>query len=321
MVRHGEVLVPQLDPKWLQLFLLLHDGGSVTRAAEQLGQSQPTVSIWLRQLRDVLGDPLFIRTAQGMRPTPRAEALVAPVRQVLDGLREIAAPPEAFDPLVTTRCFRICMTDASHITLLPAILARLRTCAPQARLEVARIGPETGDRLLSGEADIALGLVPELEAGFYQQALYDQEWVCLVNTAHPRIGEHLTLEDYAREGHVGVISGTGHRLQQDALHRARITRRMVLEIPGFLGLGAIIATTDLIVTLPRHIGTTLAGLNGLRLLPCPLAVEGFSVKLHWHARFHHEPANQWLRSQCAALFRRRLDELSPLPPDQATPSS
>lgn len=317
-MRHGEVPVPPLDPKWLQLFLLLHEGGSVTRAAEQLGQSQPTVSIWLRQLRDVLGDPLFIRTSQGMRPTPRAEALVAPIRQVLDGLREIAAPPPAFDPSVTTRCFRICMTDASHITLLPAILAKLRISAPQARLEVDRIGPETGERLLSGEADVALGLVPELEAGFYQQALYDQEWVCLVNKSHPRIGKVLTLEAYAREGHVGVISGTGHRLQQDALQRARITRRMVLEIPGFLGLGAIIATTDLIVTLPRHIGMTLAGLNGLRLLPCPLPVEGFSVKLHWHARFHHEPANQWLRGLCAALFKRRVDELSPYPPNQAT---
>jgi DNA-binding transcriptional LysR family regulator len=315
-VRNGEVLVPQLDLKWLQLFLLLHDGGSVTRAAEQLGQSQPTVSIWLRQLRDALGDPLFIRTAQGMRATPRAEALVAPIRQVLDGLREIAAPPQAFDPLVTARCFRICMTDASHITLLPAILAKLRTSAPQARLEVARIGPETGDRLLSGEADIALGLVPELEAGFYQQALYDQDWVCLINAQHPRVTETLTLKDYAREGHVGVISGTGHRLQQDALQRHRIARRMVLEIPGFLGLGAIIATTDLVVTLPRHIGTTLAGLNGLRLLPCPLPVEGFSVKLHWHARFHHEPANQWLRGLCAALFRRRSDEHSPFPAGQ-----
>ena len=315
-MRNGEVLVPQLDPKWLQLFLLLHEGGSVTRAAEQLGQSQPTVSIWLRQLREALGDPLFIRTAQGMRPTPRAEALLAPIRQVLDGLREIASPPQAFDPLATTRCFRICMTDASHITLLPAILARLRASAPQARLAVARIGPETGERLLSGEADIALGLVPELEAGFFQQALYDQDWVCLVNAQHPRIADTLSLEDYAREGHVGVISGTGHRLQQDALQRHRIARRMVLEIPGFLGLGAIIATTDLIVTLPRHIGTTLAGLNGLRLLPCPLSVEGFSVKLHWHARFHHEPANQWLRGQCAALFRRRSDDQAPFPPSQ-----
>ncbi|WP_043833229.1 LysR family transcriptional regulator [Muricoccus aerilatus] len=298
-------LEPLLDAKLLRLFLLLYQGGSVTRAAEQLGQSQPTISIWLGRLRRSLNDPLFVRTAEGMLPTPRAEALAGPARAALEALRQVSAPEPAFTPWTTRRQFRICMTDASHITLLPRILAKLRDAAPLAQLEVVRIGPDTGHRLQSGEVDLALGFVPELEAGFYQLALYEQDWVCLANREHPRLGAELTLREFAAEGHVGIVSGTGHALQEDALQRHRITRRMVLELPGFLGLGAILSTTDLIVTLPRHIGTTLAELNGLQLYPCPMAITGFTVKLHWHARFHQDAANKWLRGQCAGLFHGR----------------
>ena len=89
-----------------------------------------------------------------------------------------------------------------------------------------------------------------------------------------------------------------------ALARAGVVRRLVLELPGFLGLPAIISSTDLIATLPRHIGETLARNAGLRVHDCPLRVPGFTVKQHWHARYHHDPANRWLRLSCAKLFKQ-----------------
>lgn len=295
---------PLLDANLLQLFELIYDTRSVTRAAEQLGLAQPTVSIWLAKLRRQLNDPLFVRTPSGMLPTPEADTLIGTVRQALESLRYLAQRETKFDPATSERRFHICMTDASHITLLPQLLAHVRPVAPGVRLGAERIDDHTAQRLESGEADLALGLIPELGAGFYQQSLFNQDWVCLANAGHPRIGETLSRERYAQEGHIAIVSGTGHHLLDASLERLHVKRRVVLELPGFLGLTAIVSTTDLLVTLPRHIGETLAGIGGLRVFPCPIPIPGFTVKQHWHSRYHNDPGNRWLRGLCAGLFLR-----------------
>ncbi|MDR3522627.1 MAG: LysR family transcriptional regulator [Acetobacteraceae bacterium] len=301
-----------LDAKQLRLFDLLYSTGSVTRTAEQLGQSQPTVSIWLARLRRDLRDPLFIRTASGMQPTPRADAMIGMARQALEALRCLARWEDMFTPATAQRRFRICMTDGSHVTLLPQILRHVRACAPQVQIEAAQINANTAQALQSGDADLAVGFIPDLEAGFFQQTLYPQDWVCLVNTTHPRISDALSLENYQAEEHIGIVSGTGAQLLAAALERQKVVRRLALELPGFLGLPAIIGTTDLIATLPRHIGETLAQVYRLRVLPCPLEIPGFTVKQHWHTRFHHDSANRWLREVCAELFQQRDARRMPL---------
>lgn len=290
------------DLKLLQLFDLLYDLRSVTRVAEQLGQSQPTISIWLGHLREYLHDPLFTRTPGGMAPTPQADALIGPCREILESLRRFAAWEIAFDPGTAQRRFRICMTDASHITLLPRLLAHVRAQAPGIRLEAARIDGNTERALESGEADLAIGYVPWLGGGIYQQKLYDQDWVCLANRHHPRIRGRLGAKQYRSEAHVAITAGTGAQLLEQALRQARIERDVVLELPGFLGLGTIIQSTDLITTLPRQIGETLAQTGDLAVHACPIPVEGFAVRQHWHARYHHEAGNRWLRGVVIQLF-------------------
>jgi DNA-binding transcriptional LysR family regulator len=194
------------------------------------------------------------------------------------------------------------MTDASHVTLLPQLLAHVRAQAPGVRLEAARIDGNTERALESGEADLAIGYVPWLGGGIYQQKLYDQDWVCLANRHHPRIRGRLGGKQYRSEGHVAITAGTGAQLLEQALRQARIERDVVLELPGFLGLGAIVQSTDLITTLPRHIGETLARASDLAVHACPIPVEGFAVRQHWHARYHHEAGNRWLRGLVFQLF-------------------
>jgi len=291
------------EPKLLQLLNVLYDTRSVTRAAEQLGQSQPTISIWLGRLREQLHDPLFVRTPAGMAPTPRADALIGPCREVLESLRRLTTHEPEFNPATAQRRFRICVSDASHITLLPRVLEHLRKAAPGIRLEVARIDGNTERTLESGEADLAVGFVPWLGGGMYQQVLFPQDWVCLSSPKHPRIGPTLDLNRYCAEGHVQITAGTGQKLLEAALTRQAIDRRIILELSGFLGLGAIIGTTDLIATLPRHIGETLAAMHDLEVHGCPVAIDGFSVKQHWHARYHHDSGNRWLRGLMLELFK------------------
>lgn len=296
---------PPLDLKLLQLFDILYTTRSVTRAADVLEQSQPTVSIWLGKLRRQLRDPLFVRTPAGMQPTPQADLLIGQAREILESLRRLSVWESTFTPATAQRRFRICMTDASHITLLPQLLAHVRAVAPQVRLEAARIDGNTAHALESGEADLAMGYIPWLESGIYQQTLYPQDWVCLANRQHPRIGKSLNMQRYKEEAHISVVAGTGFQLLDTALHGHRIKRQVVLELPGFLGLVRIVSTTDLIVTLPRHIGETLAKVADLRVFDCPVPIPKFTVKQHWHSRYHHDPGNKWLRGTIATLFMQR----------------
>ncbi|MFF7710264.1 LysR substrate-binding domain-containing protein [Pseudomonas sp. NPDC007930] len=293
------------EPKLLMLFDVLYSTGSVTRAAEQLGQSQPTISLWLGKLRQQLRDPLFVRTPGGMAPTPQAEALITPCREVLESLRRLVAWEIAFEPATAQRHFRLCVSDASHITLLPRILEYLRVQAPGVRLDVARIDGNTERALEIGEADLAIGFVPWLGGGIYQQVLFPQDWVCLASPRHPRIKRSLSARAYASEGHVLVSAGTGQKLLEAGLARAQLKRRVVLELPGFLGVGAIVQGTDLVVTLPRHIGQTLADTHGLKVFDCPVLIDGFTVKQHWHARYHQDAGNRWLRGVLLELFGAR----------------
>lgn len=167
-MKHQDHAEPNLlDPRLLRLFDALFTTGSVTKAAERLGQSQPTVSIWLARLRKELDDPLFIRSAEGMLPTSRAEALIGTARQALEMLRRLAELRTDFDPATAKRRFSICMTDGSHVTLLPSILAHVRRAAPGVRIEATQIGADTSRMLQSGEADLALGYISDLDAGHF----------------------------------------------------------------------------------------------------------------------------------------------------------
>jgi DNA-binding transcriptional LysR family regulator len=305
MIKPAHGATALLELKLLQLFDTLYATRSVTRAADLLGQSQPTVSIWLARLRRQLRDPLFVRTPAGMQPTPQADKLVGQVREILESLRRLSSWEPTFVAGTAQRRFRVCMTDASHITLLPELLAHMRAVAPQVRLEAARIDGNTAHALESGEADLALGYIPWLETGMYQQTLFPQNWVCLANALHPRIGRSLSLQAYKEEAHIGIVGGTGCELLEGALYSRRIERQMVLELPGFLGLVSIVATTDLIVTVPRHIGETLAKLGKLRVYDCPVPIPTFTVKQHWHARYNNDPGNRWLRGVIATLFMQR----------------
>jgi DNA-binding transcriptional LysR family regulator len=182
----------------------------------------------------------------------------------------------------------------------------LREIAPGVGLTVLPIDASTARALESGETDLALGFVAGLESGFHEQSLYSQDFVCLVNGRHPRVRDEFTLRDFRDEAHVAVLSSTSYPMVNTAMKRQRIDRRVALELPGFLGLAAIVSSTDLIATVPRTIGEALARTGTIRVMACPVRLPTFSVKQYWHARYHHDHGNRWLRAQCAALFAQPM---------------
>ncbi len=293
---------PLLDVKLLRLFDVLYATRSVTRAAERLHLSQPTASLWLGQLREAMDDPLFVRSPEGMRPTPRAEELVGRVRQVLESVRSLSSGQSAFVPGESQRRFRVHMTDSSHVTLLPTLFGRVNAVAPTVRIEAVTIHEGTADDLRRGAADLAVGFAPWLSKGLRHQRLFRQDWVCLCRRGHPRVASELDVAQYRREAHIVIVRGTGVELVDDALGAVGIERRALLEVPGVLGLPAVLAGTDLIATLPRHIGETLARASGLAVLDCPVPLPAFYVSQTWHARHHEDPGHRWFRELVAELF-------------------
>jgi DNA-binding transcriptional LysR family regulator len=293
----------KLDLDWLGVFVEVYKTQSVSRAAQSLGMEQASASIVLTKLRRHFDDPLFCRTSAGMVPTPRAQSIYPDVLEALARLDKARGAPGAFLPQQAQREFRICMTDISEIVLLPRLINHLQTTAPGLVMETEKISPDSRQRLESGEVDLAVGFTPDLEAGFYQQALFAQDFVCLAASAHPRIGSKLTRKAFSNEGHILVMSsGTGHSIVDKVLAKNNVERRVVLRVPSFLGVARIVAQTEFLVIVPRQLGHALAEQERVKVLEPPVPLPHYKVKQHWHERYNLDAGNIWLRKTMAGLF-------------------
>lgn len=292
-----------MDMKLLAVFDEIYKTRSVSRAGDNLDLAQTSVSLALARLRRRFNDPLFVRTGSGMMPTPHAIALVQPLRQALELLRIATQQQVVFDPFSSSRNFHIAMTDISHLEFLPSLINKVSKLAPDVRVDVLRITSDTPRLLESGEADLAIGFMPELEAGFYQQKLFDQTFACVVRRDHPRIKQRLTESLFRSEKHVVITApGTGHELVEQGLTRQRVSRMVALSLPTLPGVGNLLANTDLVATVPERVAQMLVRIAKVKALSPPFKFPSFSIKQHWHERYQQDPANQWLRSTVADLF-------------------
>ncbi len=291
------------EVRLLQVFDEIYRTRSVTRAAENLEVGQPTVSIALAKLREHFGDQLFVRVSNNMEPTPLARELELPIRQAIQAVGRVYGHHAVFDPATADRTFCISMTDISQLVLLPKLWAHLRRTSPNVRIDVVPLSGETAHMLESGTADLALGFMPQLEAGFYQQALFRQRYVCVASAHHPRIRDSLSLEQYQVEEHATVTSsGTGHLILDREVARQGITRHIALRVPNYLGIAFVIEQTDMLLTIPERLAQVLEGRGEFRAFPVPFELPDYAVKQHWHERYHHDQGNCWLRRVISDLL-------------------
>jgi len=293
----------RLDLKDLLILEQICKTRNVSQAVDGVGLSQPSISVRLGHLRRYFRDPLFVRTAAGMQPTPRVEAMLPAIHHALGLLGGASGQPAQFEARISDRTFRICMTDAGQIVILPRLLARLQSAAPGIRIEVLNLDAETPRLLESGNADIAMGFTIVIQAGFYQQKLFREHFVCMISREHPRIGPRMTRKQFLAEGHIAVATrGTAHSLLLKSLDDAGVRRRVALNVPSFLGLAQIVKESELIALVPAHLGAILAREGEVRLLPPPIKLAPWTVRQYWHERYHRDAGNRWLRSVTAELF-------------------
>ncbi|MBS0446813.1 MAG: LysR family transcriptional regulator [Proteobacteria bacterium] len=293
----------KLDIDWLHVFIEVYKTQSVSRAAEHLGMAQANASVALAKLRAHFGDKLFARTSRGMEPTAFAQTIYADVQASVERLARLAGTRAAFDAATAERSFRIGMTDISEVVVLPTLVNHLRRAAPGVVVEAERITTETPRRLEAGDIDLAVGFMPHLEAGFYQQVLFQQAFVCLASADHPRVQSKPTKAQFLAESHIVVTtSGTGHAIVDKVMAQKGYERRIALKVPSFLGVARLVARTELLVIVPRRLGDAFAQQERVRLIDPPVHLPAFAVKQHWHERFHADAAHAWLRQTLAAVL-------------------
>ncbi|MBB4010056.1 LysR substrate-binding domain-containing protein [Allorhizobium taibaishanense] len=293
------------DLNLMPVFLALMDERNVTRAAERLGMTQPSLSNALNRLRDTLRDPLFIRERYGMKPTQMAEELAPVVRAALSSLDEVIGGQQQFDPALTTRQFTLAPNSYVEFVLMPVIVARLREVAPDIRLRLTPFGNdlvETG--AVSGATEMVLGRIVDPPDNMVVQHLMDDGLACVVRKDHPDVGDSLSQEQYERMKHVNVLPPGRMRVGLfQALQQRGLKRDVAVSVTHFLAVPEMVAVSDYCATLPRLICKRLARDERLKVLPAPVDLGSFPVEIAWHVRYRTDPAHRWLRSLIADIAK------------------
>jgi DNA-binding transcriptional LysR family regulator len=294
----------EIDLNLLVVFNQMLLDRSVSTSAEKLGLTQPAVSNALKRLRAALKDELFLRTSRGMEPTPYALHLAEPVIYALNALQSALTTRDTFDPLTSTRSFQLAMTDIGEMYFMPPLMVALSKVAPNVRINTVR--PNAGnlkEDMESGTVDLALGLLPNLQTGFFQRRLFRHKYVCVFRNGHPSARSPMTLNQFTELDHVGVVAAnTGHSEIDGLLQRAGIKRKMRLMLPHFIAVGHVLQTTDLIATLPERFAQRCEVPFGLVISPHPARLPDIAINLFWHAKFNRDLANMWLRQLFVELF-------------------
>ncbi len=295
--------VTNIDLKLLAVVTELHKTRSVSQTAENLDLSQSAISMSLAKLRKLFNDPLFVRTSSGMNPTPHAVELIGLLKNAEDLLQTALDLHIVFDPMRSERRFNLYSSDIAQVTLLPRLMQRLKSVAPNVGIELRRLSDATPKELETGEADLAVGFILPLGAGFCQQRLFKERFVCVARKDHPRVGDTISIEQFQDETHLAITTcGTGHGVVEKAVEAKGIRRRVGLAVPSFLGIASIITTLDYLAVLPEQLARHLARTGNIKVLPLPFSVPSYYIMQHWHERFTQDPASRWLRSVVANLF-------------------
>ncbi|MBE0622998.1 MAG: LysR family transcriptional regulator [Burkholderiales bacterium] len=296
--------VTDLDLNLLRAFDAIATEASVTIAGERIGLSQPAMSNALARLRELFDDPLFVRTPRGMRPTPFAQQLAQPVREALRLIQGALQQHAGFNPKSSANTFRFSMSDIGEMVFLPGLLERVKRDAPGVKIEAVRIPiKDVHAALEAGEIDLAVGFLPGLTTGILQQPLFSEYYACMLRADHPLIGAKISAKQFREAAHVLVsYAGTGHQMIEETYIKEGLSERIAARVPHFLVVPMILARTDLIVTVPSRVAALFAQLGNFKVLKLPIGMPSFEVRLHWHQRFHQDPANRWLREAMTELY-------------------
>jgi len=291
----------ELDLNLVVLLDALLAERSVTRAAARIGLSQSAASHALKRLRDHFGDPLLVRTGDGMVLTERAKELAAPIRDTLDTLDK-ALRGRAFEPNRARRTFALAMSDYLGIVMLPALHARIAREAPGIDLRVTSIVRDVETMLETEAIDLVVTMAELPDApGLFQQRLFEERYVCVVRRGHPALAKGLDLEAFCALGHVLIAPRGGRGIVDRQLDARGLTRRVTVYVPHWTIAPHLVAQSDLVLTVVERFARTYAAMLPLEVVAPPIDIPTTVCWQRWHERSHDDPGHGWLRAQVARV--------------------
>lgn len=295
-----------VDLNLLTVFDAVYEARNMSRAAERLGMSQPAISLALGRLRNLLGDPLFVRGGGAMQPTARAQQIASPIRSILDTAVSVLLRQPGFDYVTSERSFELSLGDYGSCVILPRLCEQLEELGARVKLHIATTSPESAQAALAaGSLDLLLSLYPLTDPLYRSAVVYTDTLSVLARHAHPLVREGMSIEQYCGLRH--LIRDWPHgdvRPTEEILFAHGLRRREFVLVDSFLVVPAIIASTDAVATLPTRLAEHFAKTHDLRLCSPPGGAAEFPIFLYWRKAMDEDEGHRWLRELIAGLFRR-----------------
>src|SRR6266849_153379 len=282
---------------------------SLTRAAEALDTTQPSVSKVLARLRTHFGDPLFVRNGQAVHPTAKALEIAEPLRRLLLAADTLRKPSPSFDPRTSDRVFKLLMADVGMACFLPLFLSKM--AKEGTRLTLQALPLDSGhfeSKLESGEADLAVGAFPKPPRGLRRQRLFFDGYLSVARKDHPKLRTLHNRSGFCAARHIVVeASNTGHaahQIVQQALETEVAADNILLRLPSFVVAMLVVSRSEGVATLPANLAIFFAEQLGHAAFRPPIPLPPIEIVQYWHERNQRDPGHRWLRSAYFDLFAK-----------------
>jgi DNA-binding transcriptional LysR family regulator len=282
----------KLDLNLLVAFSALMSHRNVTRAAEELGVSQPALSHALTRLRNYYQDPLFFHVKGAMLPSARAEELFEPISRALDLIAETF--DSKFDPASLHRTFRIALVEYAALFLLPTLVLKLRAEAPGVQLAFDYMNERKAEQLLMNrDIDFAIGVFSPQNDACLRETIAVDRFVCISRLGHKDIGKKLTIAKYTKLEHVRLPFYNS--IIDRALKDRGVSRKFSVKTENAWSVPFLVAKSDALATIPERIAFVFRQFCRVNVFELPFKIDPFNVDIVWHQNAQTDPANIWLR--------------------------
>jgi DNA-binding transcriptional LysR family regulator len=302
------IMLDTLDASNLVALHVLLEERHVTRAARRLGITQSSMSHRLARLRSTFQDPIFVRSPQGLLPTPRAQSIGQPLAEALRALEAVVAPSKPFDPATSPFTLTIALPDVLA-PLAPRLIAGLVAEAPLLDLRLTPVVPSLSEALAKGEPALALAPSRFVSGPVMTRPLGDVSFGVVGRKGHPALLRALTIGRWLAYGHVVTRFGNDQTNSIEVeLARRHLRRRVGLEVPSFLAGLFVLPSSDLLMNAPVQLVQEAATRLDLATREAPIRLPRVRVSVCWHERFQRDPAHQWARERVFQVARPVFQE-------------
>lgn len=296
-----------MDLNLFKVFNVIYLEGSITKAAETLGITQPAVSNSLSRLRMLFDDELFTRTNRGMRPTPLAQNIHPSIASALKLLRSSINESDVFRPATSNVTFNVCINATAQVSVVPQLISQLQSEAPHIKLSTQSIFcPDLVKALSSETVSLAVDYAIPSPDYIKRELLLNDDYVCIVRKNHPRIKDKLSLKQFESEQHLLLTEEAPESSNlRTALEENNIIQNTVFTGNEHIALPAIIVTSNTIMTVTRTFANAVSNYLDISILEPPFNIASRKTFLYWHENTNGSAANKWLRDQIITIAKRQ----------------